>query len=149
MSVDLPEPDEPMMATNSPAFDRETHAAQRMNVDVADVVGPRVRSHPDHRTSHDRSVGALRGSKPRPRHGALSGVLLFGDDDAVIRFQLALDDFGVAIVVETDDDRDRHGLSVTKRPDFRLARCLSRQRSYALRRHVTQRLVGTRMTLLR
>ena len=35
MKVDLPEPDEPMTATNSPAATGQAHAAQRVDDDVA------------------------------------------------------------------------------------------------------------------
>ena len=38
ISVDLPEPDAPMIATNSPGCDRERHAAQRVHLDVAHLV---------------------------------------------------------------------------------------------------------------
>ena len=38
ISVDLPEPDAPMMATNSPCVDGERDAAQRVHLDVAHVV---------------------------------------------------------------------------------------------------------------
>ena len=39
MSVDLPEPDGPVTATNSPGLDVEVGAAQRADDDLADGVG--------------------------------------------------------------------------------------------------------------
>ena len=39
ISVDLPEPDGPVTATNSPGLDVEVRAAQRAHRDLADVVG--------------------------------------------------------------------------------------------------------------
>ena len=38
MSVDFPEPDAPMIATNSPRSIREAHAAQRVDLLVAELV---------------------------------------------------------------------------------------------------------------
>ena len=38
ISVDLPEPDVPMMATNSPLLDGQAHVAQRVHLDVAQPV---------------------------------------------------------------------------------------------------------------
>ena len=35
MNVDLPEPDGPVTATNSPCFDVERHAAQRADLVIA------------------------------------------------------------------------------------------------------------------
>ena len=40
ISVDLPEPDGPMMATNSPAWSDDGHAAQRVDGGVAAAVTP-------------------------------------------------------------------------------------------------------------
>ena len=40
MSVDLPEPDEPMIATNSPGCDREIDAAKGLHLHVADLESP-------------------------------------------------------------------------------------------------------------
>ena len=39
MNVDLPEPDGPVTATNSPRLDVDVGAAQRAHFDLADVVG--------------------------------------------------------------------------------------------------------------
>jgi hypothetical protein len=99
----------------------EAHVAQRMNVDVADVVSPLYVLQPDDRTSDDRSVCPLRRSKPRLRDGGLGGVPLFRDNDAVIRFQFALDDLGEVVVVETDDDGNSYRFLVTQNPDLRLS----------------------------
>ena len=49
ISVDLPEPDEPMMATNSPALDRQADAAQRLDLDIADDEAAGDVLDPDHR----------------------------------------------------------------------------------------------------
>src|SRR5450759_3203670 len=68
-------------------------------VDVADMVSPLDVLQPDDRTSHDGSVGALRLSKPWPRHAALGGIPLFGDNDAVIWLQIALDDLDQDVVI--------------------------------------------------
>ena len=55
ISVDLPEPDGPVTATNSPGCDVERHAAQRAHLDLADDVG--LDEVPDR---DDRSHGGTR-----------------------------------------------------------------------------------------
>ena len=63
ISVDLPEPDVPMIATNSPRLDDQVDAAQRVHLVVAHACRPCVRpraSITEHQRGVDSSVGIVR-----------------------------------------------------------------------------------------
>ncbi len=103
ISVDLPEPDEPMIATNSPGSTRETDAAQRFDLDIADDesagevldLDDRVSVRPVARASDDASEARRRQPLAARLHAA------FGDDDLIASAEIALDDLGEVVVVET------------------------------------------------
>ena len=63
ISVDLPEPDGPVTATNSPVLHVERDAAQRADLDFADDVGlDEIRDGDDGRASAHSNLSASIGS---------------------------------------------------------------------------------------
>ncbi len=70
IAVDLPEPDGPMMATNSPRLDREIDAGERMHRGIAAAIGLR-------RPCRRRSAAAHHESSSRAcRDEVIAGLAL-------------------------------------------------------------------------
>ncbi len=108
ISVDLPEPEAPMMATNSPSLDVEGHAAQRVHVDVAHPVGLGDVGDLDERRDRHRRRRVLRRARPclGLGLGALVLVERVGDDDVPLG-ELAAAHLDLAAVGHADLDRNR------------------------------------------
>ena len=78
MNVDLPDPDGPVTATNSPAINLERRSTKRANVHVADVVGLRQILDGNDDVFHRRSrVSLYHASRPRPPPPPGSGSTLW------------------------------------------------------------------------
>ena len=109
-----------MIATNSPAFDLEADVAQRMHVDIADMIGPRDVLEFDDRFSHDRTVFLSSEPQTRPiacgasRLVPLRCSLRMTGSSA---FTITLQDLGKSIVVETGHDWNPNWLVVFQYPD--------------------------------
>ena len=70
-SVDLPEPECPTIDKKFPALHFEIHTAQRMDIDVADVIGLAQIAHRNNRITHTRAPRSCPAAQPsfpdRPR----------------------------------------------------------------------------------
>ena len=125
ISVDLPDPDEPMMATNSPCptvrltpRSAWTVTSPRMNVRVTFSILRSVPAIAGLCTASKRGLRSAAAANPtRSRSGRE-----LGDDDRVARVEVALDDFGETAVVEAQRDVDRDGRALAQHPDARAVR---------------------------
>ena len=124
INVDLPEPDEPMMAINSPR--RTVRLTPRS---AWTVTSPRVKARV---TSSILMIGSDIAGLSRGIEAGLRSVaapsltgglpdVVFGGDDVVAWLEIAFDDLGEVAVVETQHNRQRNGLSVAQHPDAALS----------------------------
>ena len=110
MNVDLPEPEAPMMAMNSPRRDVERDVGERRHRHVAELVDLPEVSDLDERAVP--WISGTGGGPPPTKEGgrcarrARSLGTLVGDDDRVVVLELAGDELRVALVVDAGRDFD-------------------------------------------
>src|ERR1700690_3249422 len=119
MSVDLPDPDDPMMATNSP---RSTTKLTPRSACTCTSPMTKVRV-----TFSILRTGSCMSSpwRPSPRASearqwhrlTVARNVLLGDDDLVTGAEISLDDLGEILVLEPEHDRKRNRRAVTQHPE--------------------------------
>ena len=132
MSVDLPEPDEPMIATNSPDW-----TVRLIPRSASTLTSPRIKVRATFSTLMTgcvdfRAFARHRStiSKARRRRSRLAAHLTaaFSSNDLIARVEIALDDLGEVVVIETGSD------GAPQRADRRAAPRLAAVRSTACER---------------
>src|SRR5579859_3676775 len=103
MSVDLPEPEEPMMATNSPgSIARSTPRSACTS--TSPITKVRV-TFSSLRTGSGMLACVPRTSEARQGHRSAAGGALLADDHLFVCLEIATDDLGEILVIEPDPDR--------------------------------------------
>src|SRR5690348_3644470 len=119
MRVDLPDPDEPMIATNSPGSTLRL-TPRRACTSTSPIANTRVTFSTLSTCSEDGTVANPRSEmRHRRTRGCAARTALLGGDDGVVSAEVAFEDLCIVLVLEAALDRQRGRLPVAQDPDTR------------------------------